>query len=572
VQINSSDEDGISVSTNISIIPVRAGYFVIPAFLLRTQEGDLLHVQPMKLHVIGHADTATQESPPQVDIPATNAATVSPAPSRQGPVVMPPTSTAPQAPSGPPDPAAAANSTDTGPTLPREPDGTPAKVFIIISPQTTQAYVGQSIPMKIQFFIRMDVAAPQNSLPTIKGSSFLMNNIITSGSQSVGLLENEQYLCETWTTAISAPKSGDFPLLMERDTYWLKAPSDSADDPLSSFASRPNLAHEMVASNQLVMHVHALPTEGRPANFTGAIGQFTITGAVDPAAVSVGEPVLLHFTIAGEGNFDYVRCPSLAADPAWKAYVPTSHTDFQDESRTQATKAFEQPVIPQKGGTLSLPQASFSYFDPATAQYVTTPIDLPVISVSGAALAASPSGSTTTRGTTVAASPPIADELSPNRGQIGALRAGLTPVYRHRWFWLAQLALLLATSLGVLAVLLRPRLFRPRSGATGDALRHQTLQQEERAMAAAVQEDDAFAFFMAARHSIQLRLASQWQVNPEAITFAEIRRRDPDLASSVEPFFRAADEVIYSGEATPDLDLAQWQEQVRKELLQPIAP
>ena len=47
-------------------------------------------------------------------------------------------------------------------------------------------------------------------------------------------------------------------------------------------------------------------------------------------------------------------------------------------------------MIPQKNGALALPQASFSYFDPNAKQYVTVPVTLPAVTVTGSALAAVP--------------------------------------------------------------------------------------------------------------------------------------------------------------------------------------
>ena len=88
-------------------------------------------------------------------------------------------------------------------------------------------------------------------------------------------------------------------------------------------------------------------------------------------------------------------------------------------------------------------------------------------------------------------------------------------------------------------------------------------------MGHAVQEGDARAFFLAARHAVQLQLGSQWKLKPEAITLAEIRARDEQKAEAVEPLFQQADEIIYSGQTTADgVDLAQWERRVREEILQ----
>src|SRR5260221_3290043 len=145
---------------------------------------------------------------------------------------------------------------------------------------------------------------------------------------------------------------------MERATRWVKSTTTTSLGPFGNFnISRPVLAHESILSNPLTVHVHELPQEGRPAHFTGAIGQFKVTGDAQPGSVAVGEPVTLHFTVSGEGNFDYVRCPTLSDDPVWKTYVPSSRTNYLNESHTRAVKTFEQAVIPQKNGNVPLPPA-----------------------------------------------------------------------------------------------------------------------------------------------------------------------------------------------------------------------
>jgi hypothetical protein len=555
-----------SESESVRLAPTRPGDFTIPAFDVPLRQGGVLRTQPIKLHVIDNGISTSATSPPTSSAPAPPPAAkpaVDAPFTPNGPVVMPPAN--PAATSTP------ANGNSTNSNVPRDKDGGPAKVFIVITPETTDAYVGQAIPMQIDFYIRLDVNAEQNSLPTIKGSDFLMNSFTHRGSETVGMLEGQQYLQETWRTAIAAPKSGDFPLAMERDTYWIKSITNNGYDPFSGFSNRrANLAHEQIGSNRLIVHVHELPAEGRPAHFTGAIGQFNVTGEAQPDSVEIGEPVTLRFVVRGEGNFDYVRCPALTDDTEWKTYVPRSGVNYLDEAHTQAVKIFEQSVIPLKNGNVPLPAASFSYFDPAAKQYVTIPIALPEITVTGTPpplASASPDGGTGSAATPETPSPA---ELLPNRVEIGSLRTTLTPVYRQTWFWAVQGVLLSLPLLGAIFLALHSR------SAADDGLtertRHQrALRLEEDAMADAVRRDDAPAFFVAARHAIQLQLGARWTVRPEALTLGEIRSRDPQLAATLEPLFKQADEVIYSGRATPGLALAEWEQGVRAEL-RPLQP
>jgi len=385
-----------SLSQIFLLVPTRAGDFTIPGFEIHLQDGGGLHTQPMTLKAVAGG------------APASNNNNNSPFPG-MGPVVVPPMPSVP----APPENTSNGNSADLsnpGITPPVEKDGRPAKVFMLITPKTTDAYVGETVPMKIEFFIRMDVIAQQDSLPTIKGSDFLMNDLSVRPGEDELTLMNEPYHRETWITALSAPRSGDFPLQMLRDTYWNKNAQGIFSDPLGNFfGPRPQLAHANIPSNELTVHVHALPDEGRPADFTGAIGQFKAAGNASPVTVNVGEPVYLDFNVSGEGNFDHVRCPALALDPSWKSYVPESKIRYTDESRTQGEKFFHQAIIPQKNGNLALPTSSFSYFDPNEKKYVTIPIPLPMVTVTGTPVAAAAAPAGGANSSPAAAASPTAD-------------------------------------------------------------------------------------------------------------------------------------------------------------------
>jgi hypothetical protein len=565
ITINNGTYSNSTAETFI-VAPVLTGDYTIPAFDIKLGDGQVLHTQPIKFHASrpGNTPSATtpQVAPSTVPIPTP---ITNPPFNPNGPVTMPPGG-APQ-----PNPLGNGNSPDTTSsniTVPVDGDGQPVKVFVIATPKTTEAYVGETIPMRIECYIRVEVMANQDSLPTIKGIDFLMNNLSTRPGQDEVAIMGIPYHRETWVTAISAPKSGDFPFQIERDTYWQKTSGRNLSDPFGNlfFSRSDNLEHQLVNSNAMTFHVHALPLEGRPDNFTGAIGQLKVTGNAEPASVTVGQPVTLHFSVSGEGNFDYVKSPSLANDPAWKSYVPSSKIDYLDESRTQGVKNFEQAIIPQKNGTLPLPAASFSYFDSNTKKYVTIPVNLPSVTVTGSLppmVTPAPAENTTVADASAAK----AADFLPNRLEFGSLHTSLTPIYRHPWFWLLQGGLALLLLIGTLLLFLRSQDTSPDTRAD-EALRQRSLHQEEDAMSAAVSRNDAVAFFIAARHAVQLQLGAQWRIKAESITLAEVRQRDPERAALLEPLFQQANEVIYSGGASRDLNLAQWELQVRQQLLQ----
>jgi hypothetical protein len=528
-----------TTSAKFQVMADQPGEFTLPPFDVDVGGGTVLRSQPLTVQVAPAEQPAAETAPADV---SDSSAGSTPAPS------LNPTT----------DNASSATGNGLSDAVPRDADGGPAKVFMLISPETTTAYVGQAVRVRIDFLIRMEVNAVQDSLPTIQGTNFLMNDFSVRGHEAMLFLENRQYEVDTFFSAITAPQAGDFPLASERDTYWLKSISPDSIDPFG-FARTKNLAHGMITSNRLMMHILPVPTAGRPANFTGAIGQFQVTGQARPTRVEGGEPVTLSFAVTGTGNFDYVRCPVLGAVPEWKTYEPEAQTSFDDEEHTRGMKVFQQSVIARTSGDVPLPSATFAYFDPAARRYVEVPIALPTITVNGP-LPASASSPLATGGIEAAGPPPAPDALYPNRTDLGALASEMTPVYRRAWFWTAQGLL---ASLPVLALLVVA--VRQVNSARGPAMSNRgLLPTEAAALSAAQQSNDAPAFFRVARCAIQSRLGAQWRMKPEAITLAEIRQRDPALAARLDEFFTAADEVLYSAHRPATCDLTRWAGFVRE--------
>jgi hypothetical protein len=544
--------NGFTVSQNIThtflVVPNRAGNIVVPPLDLRTGDGHLLHTQSVTLHVLGGSGpnaTAPPPSSPTDQVPDNTTA-------GNGNVPAPSSGTI---------------------SVPADTNGHSLPVFDIITPKTTTAYVGESVPLRIESFISADANAQQDSLPTLVGSDFLMNDLSLRPDEQGVNVGDEEYIRDSWVTAISAPKAGDFPLQAVRDTYWMKAGAAVPNDPFGPlFGRQAEPMHREISSNKFTIHVLPLPDEGKPTGFTGAIGHFDVSAVAQPTTVGVGEPVTLRFVVSGTGNFDYVRSPALAPDAAWKTYVANAKMNYgDDETRTRGTKTFEQAVIPIRNGTLALPAADFSYFDPDKKQYVTLPVSLPPIVVTGTPAVPVAPIATVPAESAPGANPPVpavpSDVFAPNRLAFGSLTTDLAPAYRHAWFWITQGGLALVIFAGVVLALVRPRQ-DPTRGLRAE--RQAARTREEAAMEQAARNGDAVQFFTSARRATQLRLAECWDLPPEAVTLPEIARRDPALAEAVTPLFTEADDVVYSGAARSGIDLQDWNSRVR-EMLQPAS-
>ena len=150
---------------------------------------------------------------------------------------------------------------------------------------------------------------------------------------------------------------------------------------LSVSATRPITADAEASG----IEVKPLPTEGRPADFGGAVGSFSIEATAKPLTVGVGDPITLTFRITdttGGGRLDSVGPPRLDA--------PSLTDDFRMPTAPLAgsvqgnTKTFTQTLRPTAESVREIPPIAFSWFDPETGRYETAaskPIALSVSAV-----------------------------------------------------------------------------------------------------------------------------------------------------------------------------------------------
>ncbi len=127
-----------------------------------------------------------------------------------------------------------------------------------------------------------------------------------------------------------------------------------------------------VESKPVRIKVVALPEAGKPAEFTGGVGQFTISATLDRRASANSEPLNLTVQVSGRGNVRLIEKPALAVVPGLRILEPEIKDDVRATAEgVRGTKTFRYPVIPQADGKYLIPPIRIAYFDPEARAYRT---------------------------------------------------------------------------------------------------------------------------------------------------------------------------------------------------------
>lgn len=149
------------------------------------------------------------------------------------------------------------------------------------------------------------------------------------------------------------------------------------DDPFSRNTKRVG-----IQSNSISIEVLPLPEKGKPSDFSGAVGSFSIRSSVDKTRVKTNEAITLKVNISGTGNIKIVPQPKIDFASDFEVYDPKINESIKRSSgQISGSKLFEYVIIPRFPGQQSIKPVTFSYFDLPSKTYRTISTDTKVISV-----------------------------------------------------------------------------------------------------------------------------------------------------------------------------------------------
>lgn len=238
------------------------------------------------------------------------------------------------------------------------------RVFLVLQPQKTRVYLNEAITLKIKLYVNglslRDIEYPQFDHEGLSIGKF------SQPKQYRENLGGVNYEVVEFNTQIFALRPGELKIgpaslrcnLLVRNQSRRRGLDDFFEDFFDSYQNYPLNPQ----SADIPLTVMPLPQEGRPADFSGAVGNFDFQLEASPRELKAGDPVTLKGMILGRGNFSTVKIPKMESSPDFKVYEP--QVKKEDDSR-----AFEQVVMPLSDKVKEIPRISFNFFNPESGRY-----------------------------------------------------------------------------------------------------------------------------------------------------------------------------------------------------------
>lgn len=235
-------------------------------------------------------------------------------------------------------------------------------------------YVGQQITYQVAVLLSEDARTrlrrdPEFRPPELRG--LLAYELGTPRRVPAREYDGRRYEAHVFQRALFGIAPGVLTVPAPQLTYYLSQSS--------SYFSREerNVVH--AESAQLV--VKPLPDEGRPTDFSGAVGVLQARVRFDETSARVGDPLMLTVRLEGTGNVKLLPRPIV--ELPWASVVAGSERVQIDSSGAlvRGAKEFDFILTPTRRGAVVLPIIRYPYFDPYRAEYAwaeSMPADLQI--------------------------------------------------------------------------------------------------------------------------------------------------------------------------------------------------
>lgn len=243
-------------------------------------------------------------------------------------------------------------------------DASSAENFIFMKCITdkTNVYVNEALYVSDKVFTRLPTDFVGIS-ERRKHSGFLVEPIDKNYSSSEVKIDDKNYVTKVMESEVLFPiKAGEYEIGQNVYVFDIR----------SGHFSRERVNRR---TPEISISVLPLPNKGRPDDFSGAVGSFTIESSIDKTIVKAGEPLVLSVKVSGSGNL------KTAVFPDYEEIISSTNEDvkvFKGEApvkndtssgRLKSEKSAEFTILASQEGALKIPAVAFSFFDPELEQY-----------------------------------------------------------------------------------------------------------------------------------------------------------------------------------------------------------
>ncbi|MCA9392563.1 MAG: protein BatD [Candidatus Omnitrophica bacterium] len=243
------------------------------------------------------------------------------------------------------------------------------KIFLQLQIENSNVYLNEPVVAKV-FMFYSDIKVRDIQYPKIEHIGFI-DEAFGQPKQYERVIDGRRFRIIEFTKLIYPTRTGELTvgpaqlqcsIVFRAKNRRSRSPFDDGffGSMFESYESRPMV----LTSLPVMVTVKDLPKEGMPADFGGAVGQYSFNATVSPTEVQVGDPITLRMYVEGRGNLKAINFPEVVSEEDFKIYDPIIKEEGQ-------TKTLEQVLIPKSTTVKEVPKVAFTFYNNETDKYET---------------------------------------------------------------------------------------------------------------------------------------------------------------------------------------------------------
>ncbi|HNQ26532.1 MAG TPA: BatD family protein [Aquaticitalea sp.] len=269
---------------------------------------------------------------------------------------------------------------------PNDPDNAVAvaddNIHLVAEISKTNPYLNEAITVVYKLYVSSNTGVSNwREIDNPKYNSFWSQNIDMKGMKvENGTYNGQDYRYVVLRKVVLYPqKTGQLEIEPLSLDLTVEVPTNRRD----IFGGRlMTQVHKTVSAGSKTINVKPLPENGKPADFSGAVGNFNFKVTTSKAFLNATESLQARVEVSGNGNLKLFQLPKLVLPSALEVYEPEHVENVRtDLNGMQGNIVDNYTIVPQYKGKYPIKRITFSYFDPKTETYKTITSDDLVIDV-----------------------------------------------------------------------------------------------------------------------------------------------------------------------------------------------
>lgn len=257
------------------------------------------------------------------------------------------------------------------PTDPNDPNYIASEnIHLVAEVSNANPYLNETITVVYKLYVSPAIAVDDlNEIDSPRFNDFWSQNIKMQGLKAENTTYNgEDYRYVIYKKVVLYPqKTGKLDLEPLTLDVSIRVPTNRRDIFGSRLMTRVN---RKISAGSKTINVKPLPEQGKPVDFTGAVGNFNFNVFASKRVLDASESLQLKVEVRGNGNLKLFKLPKVSLPSSLEVYEPEHKENVQTNlSGMQGSISDSYTVVPQYKGKYPIPSISFSYFDLETKSY-----------------------------------------------------------------------------------------------------------------------------------------------------------------------------------------------------------